>query len=73
MKFIIVLLLYYFWWLCSIYGKEYWFSTYDINFPFVHKKSTIVLIQMAELKRNKGSQCRIHNSQILKALKNKVF
>lgn len=28
---------------------------------------------MAELKRSKGSQCLSHNSQILKALKNKVF
>ena len=28
---------------------------------------------MAELKRSKGSQCLSHNSQILKALKNRVF
>lgn len=28
---------------------------------------------MAEFKRSKGSQCLSHNSQILKALKNKVF
>lgn len=41
-------------------------------FLLIKKKNTIVFIQMADVRRNKGSQYLIHNSKILRALKNSL-